>query len=124
MFDEDNYEIWEQTGLLEPFKTDEVKKKNVAKMYSKMANYILTEEPNAQEFETAAFAIICRVMKDGGEWNGPFIPKEILQTYRNYYSSIVSSDDKVAEACKKTAEYYSMNKDENKPKNGGISSIR
>lgn len=116
----DLVERWELIGLLKGLKKYS-KKKNAAKLYDKMAKYLIKKEtPIRNEFENAAFAIIHRVIKSDGIWNGLFIPKEIEDTYNNFFDSRT----KVFEACKKTADYYSMYNYKKKPKNGGIPSIR
>lgn len=114
---------WESMGLLNGI-NDEIKKKNTSMLYEKMAQYLLSKESSIKnEFENAAFAIIFRVILTNGSWNGPFIPKEIEEVYNSYYESFSNSNDTTAEACLKTAEHFSKNKSENKPKNGRIPSV-
>lgn len=120
------YERWEALGLLRGFKDDEIKKKNAAELYEKMAKYLLSKESHiANSFEEAAFAIIYRVLLLDGVWNGPFIPSEIEETYKSFCNSNNPNLDEEANACAKTAEHYATNKkvSKKKPKNGGIFSV-
>ena len=108
-------------GILSGLKNDEIAKQNAANLYEKMAKYLLEKEkPSNNEFENAAFAIIYRVILLDGTWNGPFIPKEIEETYNNFYGTQSVSIDNTADACAKTADYYATNKGIKKPKNGRI----
>ena len=121
------YEKWETLGLLGGFKGDEIKKKNAAELYEKMAKYLLSKEGHiAPSFDEAAFAIIHRVLLLDGVWNGPFIPSEIEETYKSFCNSDNPDLDEKVNACSKTAEHYATNKkiSKKKPKNGGIPSIR
>jgi len=115
---------WEKLGLLTVFKNDNQRKRNAAELYEKMAKYLLEKEGHIKnDFENAAFPIICRVIKVDGSWNGPFIPSEIEDTYNNFYESKVVSIDNTKDACLKTAEKYIKNNKEKKPRNGRIPSI-
>ena len=120
---DDIVDRWKKIGLLESFKDDNIKARNAAELYEKMAEYLINKETPAKfDFETSAFPIICRVIKSDGMWNGPFIPSEIEDVYADFYEKQISSD-KSLDACMKTAEHYIKYKRENNPKNGRIPSI-
>lgn len=115
---------WEKLGLLTTFKNDNQRKRNAAELYEKMAKYLLEKDGHIKnDFENAAFPIICRVIKIDGQWTGPFIPSEIEETYNNFYNTETLSKDRTYTACVKTAEKYIINNREKKPKNGRIPSI-
>lgn len=118
-------ERWEKLGLLSNFKNDNQRKINASELYEKMAKYLLGKEGHIKnEFDNAAFAIICRVIIVDGHWEGPFIPSEIEEAYNNFYESRELSLDNTFDACIKTANKYIKNNKEKKPKHGGIPSIR
>lgn len=111
------YERWETLGLLKQFKDDDIKKKNAAELYEKMAKYLLSKDRRVvNSFEEAAFAIVYRVMLLDGVWNGPFIPSKIEETYKSFCNSNNPDLDEKVNACAKTSEHYAINKKVSKKK--------
>lgn len=110
--DKEIVEIWEKLGLLN--KLNDTEKNTAATYYQKMAETLMKFDNIKYDFDTAAFAIIYKLVKSGYKFDG-FNPTEMYTIYCNNYEKVTDpTKDKVAEASVGTCNYYS--KTRNTPK--------
>lgn len=103
---------WETLGLLEGL--DDSEKKTCAIYYEKMAESLIKFGNIKYEFDTAAFAIVRRLLKSGYKFDN-FNPREIYTVYCNEYEKITDTKyDKVAKASVETCNHFAKIK--NTPK--------
>lgn len=114
----ENGEIYKNMGLLPEIK-DEKTKKNIIKYFNKTVKYIYKNNLGDEKFGWAALPIVYRVISRDGDWKKHnFVPENIKYRYENELVKAKQMKenecqmiDIEAEACRKTAEYYTIKKD-------------
>lgn len=113
----ENGKIYKKIGLSVSIK-DEKTKKNLIKYYNKMVKYIYKNHLGDEKFGWAALPIVYRVISRDGDWKKhDFVPENIKYRYENELVKQQLNDsvlDLDAQACCKTAEYYTIKKDKHK----------